>query len=455
MATPTTQRRDVTVVDPAHVRRATTAATIGNITEWYDFGVYAYLAGTIGKVFFPASNSTVQLLATFGTFAAAFLARPLGGLVFGPLGDRIGRTRVLAATMLMMAGGTCCIGLIPGHDSIGVAAPVLLLLARLVQGFSTGGEYGGAMTFIAEYTPDRRRGFFSSWLEFGTLTGFITGAGLVSLLTAVLSEQDMLAWGWRLPFLIALPIGVVGLYLRWRLGETPAFAALAGREERARTSKQLRAIFVENRRPMLLCMALVLNYNIAYYMFFSYMPTYVSAELSGNISETEANLLQVGTIAVMLVLITFVGRLSDRIGRRPVILGGSLATLVLAVPSVALIRVDTTAAVFAGLLLMGLMVVSFAATMTSALPALFPTEVRQGALSVSFNVSVSLFGGTVASVMTALIASTGDLMWPAYYLMAAGVIGVVAVRHTAETANTPLKGSPPTVEPGHEASAQT
>lgn len=447
--------KDITVTEPGVIRRAVGAAAIGNVTEWFDFGVYSYLAVKIESVFFSGLSPTMSTIATLGTFAAAFLVRPFGGLFFGPLGDRIGRQKVLSLTVIMMAISTFIIGILPDYRTIGVTAPMLLLLARLLQGFSTGGEYGGAMTFIAEYTPDRRRGFFSSWLEFGTLTGFITGAGLVSLLTAVLSEQDMLAWGWRLPFLIALPIGVVGLYLRWRLGETPAFAALAGREERARTSKQLRAIFVENRRPMLLCMALVLNYNIAYYMFFSYMPTYVSAELSGNISETEANLLQVGTIAVMLVLITFVGRLSDRIGRRPVILGGSLATLVLAVPSVALIRVDTTAAVFAGLLLMGLMVVSFAATMTSALPALFPTEVRQGALSVSFNVSVSLFGGTVASVMTALIASTGDLMWPAYYLMAAGVIGVVAVRHTAETANTPLKGSPPTVEPGHEASAQT
>lgn len=447
MAAPTTRSHDVTVVDPGEVKRATAAATIGNITEWYDFGIYAYLAGTIGQVFFPASSDTVQLLATFGTFAAAFLARPLGGLVFGALGDRIGRTKVLATTMLMMAAGTCGIGLIPGHDAIGIAAPVLLLLARLVQGFSTGGEYGGAMTFVAEYTPDSRRGFFSSWLEFGTLTGFITGAGVVSLLTAVLSEQQMLAWGWRVPFLIALPLGVVGLYLRWRLGETPAFAQATERAgRRNRTSTQLRAMFVENRRPMLLSVALVLTYNIAYYMFFSYMPTYVSTELSGRIGATEANLLQVGVIAVLLLMITFVGRLSDRVGRRPIIRTGSLLMVVLAVPAVALIRVDTAASVFAGLLLMGIMVVCFAATITSALPALFPTEVRQGALSVSFNVSVSLFGGTVASIMTALIAATGDLMWPAYYLVAAGVIGLVAVRFTAETANAPLKDSPPAIE---------
>lgn len=443
------QYRDVNVIDPGQMKRAITAATIGNITEWYDFGVYAYLATTIGQVFFPHSSTTVQLLATFGTFAAAFLVRPLGGLFFGPLGDRVGRTKILAITMLMMAIGTFCIGIIPSYGMIGVGAPVLLLLARLVQGFSTGGEYGGAMTFIAEYTPDKRRGFLGSWLEFGTLIGFILGAGIVSLLTAALPEQDMLSWGWRIPFLIALPLGIVGLYLRLRLGETPAFTRLAEQSSRRKgngTKREFYSIFVEHRRPMLLCIALVLAYNVAYYMFFSYMPTYLTAELGSHISGTGTNMLQVGVMLAMLLVITFVGRLSDRVGRRPVIMAGALSMVVLAVPAVMLVQYGTTASVFTGFLVMGLMVVFFAATTTSALPALFPTDVRQGALSISFNVSVSLFGGTVASVMTALIAITGDLMWPAYYLMAAGVIGAIAIWLTAESANKPLKGAPPAVE---------
>ncbi len=181
------------------MRRAVSAAAVGNVTEWFDFGVFAYMATTIGKVFYPDSSPTAQLLATFGTFAAAFLVRPLGGLFFGPLGDRIGRTRVLAATMIMMAVGTFCIGIIPDYGTIGMAAPILLLLARLVQGFSTGGEYGGAMTFIAEYAPDRRRGFLGSWLEFGTLVGYILGAAIVTVLSATLSQADLLSWGWRIP----------------------------------------------------------------------------------------------------------------------------------------------------------------------------------------------------------------------------------------------------------------
>ncbi|GAA4846833.1 glycine betaine/L-proline transporter ProP [Saccharopolyspora rosea] len=418
--------------------------------------MFAYMASTIGKVFYPSSSPTAQLLATFGTFAAAFLVRPLGGLFFGPLGDRIGRTRVLAATMIMMAVGTFCIGIIPSYASIGVAAPILLLLARLIQGFSTGGEYGGAMTFIAEYAPDKRRGFLGSWLEFGTLVGYIMGAVIVTVLGAALSQADLLSWGWRIPFLVAGPLGLVGMYLRLKLEETPAFAKLAelheGNADKG-TKDEFRSIFVRHWPAMLLCAGLVLVFNVTNYMLTSYMPTYLSDELPPRIGETESYLLQIAVMVVMLVAITFIGKLSDRIGRRPVVLTGCVALVVLSVPSILLIQQNTTVTVFAGLMIMGFMLVVFSATMPSTLPALFPTGIRQGALSISFNISVSLFGGTVASVMTALIATTGDLMWPAYYLMGAGVIGGVAVWFTKESANKPLLGSGPAVESEDEVRA--
>lgn len=185
---------EITVVDQGLLKRAVGAMALGNAMEWFDFGVYSYIAVTLGQVFFPSSSPSAQLLATFGTFAAAFLVRPLGGMVFGPLGDRIGRQRVLAMTMIMMAVGTFAIGLIPSYDSIGLLAPVLLLVARLVQGFSAGGEYGGAATFIAEFSTDKRRGFMGSFLEFGTLIGYVVGAGVVALLTASLSHDALLSW---------------------------------------------------------------------------------------------------------------------------------------------------------------------------------------------------------------------------------------------------------------------
>ncbi|MET9757656.1 glycine betaine/L-proline transporter ProP [Streptomyces sp. NPDC006372] len=433
-----------TVTDPVLVKRAVKAAALGNAMEWFDFGVYSYIAVTLGKVFFPSGNPTAQLLSTFGAFAAAFLVRPLGGMVFGPLGDRVGRQKVLALTMIMMAAGTFAIGLIPSYATIGVGAPILLLVARLVQGFSTGGEYAGASTFIAEYAPDKRRGFLGSWLEFGTLAGYIGGAGLVTLMTALLSADDLTSWGWRLPFLIAGPMGIIGLYLRMRLEETPAFAAEAEKAENNRPKTPLREMITGQWRALLLCVGLVLVFNVTDYMLLSYMPSYLTGQL--HYDETHGLLVVLGVMAVMMIAQPFVGALTDRVGRRPVIATGCAGFLLLSVPALLLIREGSLLAVGLGMGALGMLLVCFTASMPSALPALFPTKVRYGSLSIGFNVSVSLFGGTTPLVVTALIGATGNMMMPAYYMMAAAVIGGFAVWRMAESAGRPLPGSAPSVE---------
>ncbi|MCZ0205142.1 glycine betaine/L-proline transporter ProP [Streptomyces achromogenes] len=444
---PTTRRaakaRNVTVTDPALVRRAVKAAALGNAMEWFDFGVYSYIAVTLGKVFFPSGNPTAQLLSTFGAFAAAFLVRPLGGMVFGPLGDRIGRQKVLALTMIMMAAGTFAIGLIPSYSVIGVGAPLLLLAARLVQGFSTGGEYAGASTFIAEYAPDKKRGFFGSWLEFGTLAGYIGGAGLVTLMTALLSSDDLLSWGWRIPFLIAGPMGIIGLYLRMRLEETPAFAAQLEKAE-ARPKVPLRDMVAGQWKALLICMGLVLVFNVTDYMLLSYMPSYLTSELKYD--ETHGLLVVLGVMALMMIVQPFAGALTDRVGRRPVIAAGCAGFLLLSIPALLLIRQGSLLAVGLGMAALGLLLVCFTAAMPAALPALFPTRVRYGSLSIGFNVSVSLFGGTTPLVVTALIGATGNMMMPAYYMMAAAVVGGFAVWRMSESAGRPLPGSAPSVE---------
>ncbi|MFG3164111.1 glycine betaine/L-proline transporter ProP [Streptomyces sp. NPDC048232] len=434
-----------TVTDPALVRRAVKAAALGNAMEWFDFGVYSYIAVTLGKVFFPSGNPTAQLLSTFGAFAAAFLVRPLGGMVFGPLGDRVGRQKVLALTMILMAAGTFAIGLIPSYATIGVWAPVLLLAARLVQGFSTGGEYAGASTFIAEYAPDKRRGFLGSWLEFGTLAGYIGGAGLVTLMTALLSDGDLTSWGWRIPFLIAGPMGIVGLYLRMRLEETPAFAAEVAKAEKKRPKVPLREMVTGQWRALLLCVGLVLVFNVTDYMLLSYMPSYLTSELKYD--ETHGLLVVLAVMALMMVVQPFAGALTDRVGRRPVIAAGCAGFLLLSVPALLLIREGSLLAVGLGMAALGLLLVCFTASMPSALPALFPTRVRYGSLSIGFNISVSLFGGTTPLVVTALIGATGDMMMPAYYMMAAAVIGGVAVWFMSESGGRPLPGSAPAVAP--------
>ncbi|MDA3642920.1 MFS transporter [Saccharopolyspora indica] len=438
-------------MDEGQVRRAVAAAAIGNTVEWFDFGVYSYLAVVISQVFFPPTSPTAQLLSAFAAFAVAFLVRPLGGFFFGPLGDRIGRRTVLATTMVTMALGTVAIGLIPSYATIGIWAPVLLLVARLVQGFSTGGEYGGAATFVAEYSPDRRRGFMASWLELGTLTGYSLGAGLVIALTAALPPQDLQSWGWRIPFLLAGPLGIVGLYLRFRLGESPAYqeSSAAEDEQAAATWRSLRTIFGDHWPAMLKCIGLVLVFNVTNYMLTAYMPTYLSAVLG--FPHTGALALVLVAMVLVMGLIVVLGRFSDRIGRRPIAALGSAALIVLAFPAFLLIGVGSAPAVLAGLLVMGLVLVCFSSTMPSTLPALFPTEVRYGAVSVGFNIAVALFGGTTPLISEALVAATGMRSVPAFLLVVAGAVGLVAVWATREPAGRALPGSKPTATGRHEA----
>ncbi|NGN69749.1 MFS transporter [Streptomyces sp. A7024] len=446
------QRRAVTVTDEGAVKRAVRATALGNAMEWFDFGVYAYLAVTIGKVFFPAASGTAQVLASLAAFAAAFLVRPLGGMVFGPLGDRIGRKKILALTMIMMSAATFAIGLLPSYAAIGLAAPALLVLCRMVQGFSTGGEYGGAATFIAEYAPDKRRGFWGSFLELGTLVGYTAAAALVTGLEMGLSDDAMLSWGWRIPFLIAGPIGLVGLYLRMRLEETPAYQELAACEEhQARPKLSIRQVLAGQWRAMALCMALVAAFNVTDYVLLSYMPTYLSDTLG--FAPTTGLMSIVLVMIVLMLLINRVGALSDRFGRRAVLMGGSLAFLVTSVPALLLIKVGSWPAVFAGLLVLGLALLGYVSTMSSTLPALFPTDRRYASLSISFNVSVSLFGGTTPLVVAALVSSTGNDLMPAFYMMLFAGIGLIAAHRMEETAGRPLKGSPPSVSTEAEAEA--
>ncbi|MFF5445691.1 MFS transporter [Streptomyces sp. NPDC012888] len=445
------QRADITVTDERAVKRAVKATALGNAMEWFDFGVYSYLAVTIGKVFFPSGNEAAQILASLAAFAAAFLVRPLGGMFFGPLGDRVGRKKILALTMIMMAAATLAIGLIPGYATIGLWAPALLVLCRMVQGFSTGGEYGGAATFIAEYAPDRRRGFWGSFLEFGTLVGYIAAASLVTGLTLLLGETAMLEWGWRLPFLIAGPLGLAGLYLRLKLDESPAFRALEERSADAPAERvPLRRTLFADPRALGLCVALVAAFNITDYMLLSYMPTYLSTI---GFDETGGLMAIVLVMLVLLALVNAVGRLSDRVGRRPVLIGGSAAFVVLALPCFLLIRQGGPVAVFTGLLVLGLALVTYLGAMSSALPALFPTRTRYASLSFGFNVSVSLFGGTTPLVVAALVDATGNDLMPAYYTMLAGLVGLVAAVLMAETAGRPLPGSGPSVSTVAEAEA--
>jgi MHS family proline/betaine transporter-like MFS transporter len=422
---------------PDVVRKAIAASAIGNATEWFDYGIYAYGVTYISAAIFPGDTKSATLLALM-TFAVSFLVRPLGGLVWGPLGDRLGRKRVLAITILMMSGATLCVGLVPSYAAIGLWAPVLLVLLRLIQGFSTGGEYGGAATFMAEYAPCRRRGFLGSFLEVGTLSGFSLGALLMLGFSTVLGDDQMHAWGWRLPFLVAAPLGLVGIYLRTRLEDTPIFRELAAKgETEEETTTQFRDLLAGYWRPILQLTGLVVALNVVNYTLLSYMPTYLEGEIG--LSANTSLIVPIIGMLVMMVFLPFAGLLSDRIGRKP-LWWFSLAGLFIAGVPMFLLMGTSVAGAVIGFAVLGLLYVPQLATISATFPAMFPTHVRYAGFAIAYNVSTSLFGGTAPAVNEWLIGKTGDALVPAYYMMAACVVGAIALLSVPETTRCPING---------------
>lgn len=446
---------DITVIDKAKVKKAVTAAALGNAMEWFDFGVYGFVAYALGKVFFPEASPSVQTIAALATFSVPFLVRPLGGVFFGVMGDKFGRQKVLSATIILMAISTFCIGLIPSYESIGILAPILLLLCKLAQGFSVGGEYTGAAVFVAEFSPDRRRGFLSSWLDFGSIIGFVSGAGVVVLLSSIVGEEQFLEWGWRVPFFLAAPLGLIGLYLRHAAEETPAFTEQLERMEKEDQDAvgsapriSFKEIVSKYWRSLLVCVGIVLVTNVTYYMLLTYMPTYLSHNL--HYSEDHGVLIIIVVMVGMLFVQPFVGMASDRIGRRPFIAAGSLGLLVAAIPAFHLITSGNTGWIFVGLLLLAVLLNCLIGVMASTLPAMFPTRVRYSALASAFNISV-IIAGVTPTLAAWLVETTGDLMMPAYYLMVVAAIGLVTAYFMHETANKPMRGDTPNAGSRREA----
>ena len=436
--TPGSHTYEPNEVDEPTVRKAVGAAAMGNLVEWFDYGIYSYVVFYITLNLIPGGNEeNAGPFFALAIFAVAYLVRPFGGIILGPLGDRIGRKKVLALTIIVMSAASFCIGLLPTFAMVGILAPIMLILLRMVQGFATGGEYGGAAAFIAEYAPDKRRGFYCSFLELGTTGGFVLAAGMVTALEFGLSDPAMESWGWRVPFLIAGPLGLVGLYLRTKLEDTPAFLAL---EEKAQVSDSpLRDVIFKHWRPILVCMGLVLFYNVAVYTILFYMPSYLTT--TTGLDETTALLYILGMMVVIMIVIIPVGALSDRIGRKPLILAACIGFILLSYPAFLLLDTGTAAGTVGGLAILGLLLVLLLGTMSATLPALFDTDVRYGGFSIGYNISTSLFGGTAPAVLALLVTGTGNNASPGLYVAAASLISLVAVVAVAESAGKPLPGS--------------
>ena len=422
----------------ATLRRAIAASAMGNATEWFDYGIYAYGVTYISAALFPGSTEEAVLFA-LATFAISFLVRPLGGLFWGPLGDRLGRKSVLALTILLMSGATLCVGLIPDHATIGFWAPTLLIALRMVQGFSTGGEYGGAATFMAEYAPDDRRGFYGSFLEFGTLAGFSLGAALMLGFSLMLGDAAMHDWGWRVPFLISAPMGLVGMYLRSKMEDTPVFRAAAALHDAGPPSPSLSLLMRRHWRPMLVVGGLVVALNVVNYTLLSYMPTYLQRRIG--LSNDEALIVPIIGMLMMMLFLPFAGALSDRVGRRMMWRVSLIGLLVAVVPLYMLMATGLAGAI-AGFILLGLLYVPQLATISATFPALFPTRVRFAGFAIAYNVSTSIFGGTAPAIGSGMISLTGNELMPAFYMMLACIVGLIALRFMPETAGRSLYDDP-------------
>lgn len=426
---------DVRAAEPAAVRQAVRGAAIGNTVEWFDFAVYGFLATYIAAKFFPSGDETAALLSTFAIFAAAFFMRPLGGLFFGPLADRIGRQRVLALVILLMSASTFAIGLVPSYDSIGVFAPALLLVLRCLQGFSAGGEYGSGACFLAEYAPDRHRGFVVAFLVWSVVIGFLLGSITVTVLEAALSEQAMESYGWRIPFLIAGVLGAVGLYIRLRLGDTPEFERL--KESGEVSESPLREAVTTSWRPILQIIGLVIIHNVGFYVVFTFLPSYFTETLG--FTKTDAFVSITVASIVALVLILPLGALSDRVGRKPLLIAGAVGFAVFSYPLFWLLNSGSLVAAVAAHAGLAALEAVFVSASLAAGAELFATKVRSSGYSIGYNTSVALFGGTTPYIATWLTDRTGNELAPAIYLVVAAVITLATIMTMRETAGRPLR----------------
>ena len=422
-------------VSKSTLRRVVGASFIGNFVEWFDYAVYGYLAVTISHAFFPEADRQTALLLTFGLFAISFFVRPIGGFIWGHIGDRVGRKNALSLSILIMSAATFAIALIPDYNIIGIWAPILLLIIRVVQGFSAAGEYAGASAFLVEYAPANRRGLYAAVVPASTATGLLLGSLIALLLSVTLSPDQLNSWGWRLPFLLAAPMGLIGRYIRVKLEDTPAFLALEKEDEA--TKAPVMSLFREQWRPLLIAVGAVVLNAVGFYVVLSYMPTYLS-EVVG----LDASLSFIATTVALATYIGFIfltGMASDRFGRKRVLITASILFVVLTVPAFMLLGTGSFLAILLVQILLGAMLTLNDGTLPSFLAELFPTKVRYSGFAVSFNLTNALFGGTALFVSTLLINVSGSDLAPGWYLMGAAVVSLIAVSLAKETSKAPLK----------------
>ncbi|MET3913471.1 MHS family proline/betaine transporter-like MFS transporter [Variovorax sp. OAS795] len=424
-------------VDPlarATARKAALAASVGTAIEYYEFGVYGYMAATIGPLFFPSTDATASLLAILAVFGSAFLMRPIGGIVLGRLGDRIGRRGILLVTVIGMGIATAAIGLLPVASTAGIAAPILLLAIRLVQGFFAGGEVTGAAAYVAESAPRGKRGFYGAFTPVGVAVGGALAAAACGLTSALLSAEQMQQWGWRIPFLLAIPMVIVSTAVRRRVEESAAFQEFQAHNEP--TKAPLREVLTQHASKVLKVTALAFGQNVGYWVGLVFMNIYLTTYLKYD--KTTVYWIMAAVGVTMAILMPFWGGLSDRWGRRRVLGIGFLGYMVLVWPMMILMDQQSIglAALAMFIIALPLPIVQSVGYPTYA--EQFPTRIRYTGMAFSFNIGAILGGGVTPYVATSLIASTGNLKSPAILLIAAAIFSLLALLTVRETSKDRL-----------------
>jgi MFS transporter, MHS family, proline/betaine transporter len=418
--------------DQSKTRRAVSAAVIGNVLEWYDFAVYAYVAVYIARKFFPQGDEVTALLATFLAYGLGFVARPLGGIILGRVGDTHGRKTALLITIALMAVGTVMIGILPTYAAIGVAAPVLLVVARLLQGFSAGGEWGSSTAYIVEWAPAGQRGFYGSFQQTSVVAGLLLGSGIAALFATVLTTEQMNDWGWRVPFLLGGILGPVGLWMRRTIDETPAYTKAKAAPVAASTDTASNWLMAAR------AFGFTIVWTVCFYVLLNYMPTYTQKYLK--ISASAALWSNTIGLLALLLFIPIFGKLSDRIGRKPLLLACCVAYIVLPYPIFSfLLSGASYMQLIMVQILFAILIAMFSGPGPAAIAEIFPTRTRSTWMTSGYALSVAIFGGFAPFLSVYLIDRFNSPLAHTFYLMAAAIVSTIVIATLRETAREELR----------------
>lgn len=417
-------------------KRVLAGGSIGQFIEFYDFTLYGLSAVVLSQLFFPGTSAMAGLLATFATFGVAFLVRPLGGMFFGALGDRIGRRKVLFITLLSIGAATALIGLLPTYAAIGAAAPALLVLCRMVQGFSAGGESVGAPAFVFEHAPVDRRGFWLTITLAATALPSVFGGTLILILSSSMSSEAFMSWGWRIPFLLALPMAFFGLWIRAKTEESDAFKKVLAKESNKEFSP-IREAFAENKVRMLQVIFVMGLTAMGFYFLSGYFVSYV--QITGNLSREHSLMANATAMLLYAFLLPVGGLIGDRVGRKPMLIVGAAALAVLSIPCFMLVTSGSLALAIMGQLLFVIPMCIYGGGCYTFFVEIFTTKTRFTSAAISYNVGYAIFGGSAPFIGTFLVSETGVSAAPGYYMAAAAVIVFLLLTLTKVPETHPLR----------------